>query len=674
MPPRPLDMQAERFCATGNIASEGMRNQLGRPRLDRLAVLIREAAQNAWDAKRDDSESVTFGISSFELSKSQVDFLASTVFAELPPIPEDGPEARLSTLIDDASNNIDEEKPSGLSSLVIYDRGTTGLGGPTRANRLEHAEEARDFVDFLRNIGQPPDKSRGGGTFGYGKAALYLSSGVSTILVHTRCRSGRKVESRFIVSSLTDHYRTGEAGYTGRHWWGKLGEDDIVDPVTGSRADRIAAELGMPEFEDDERGTTIMLLAPRYGERSTEQAMAYMTAQMLWNFWPKMVAWPGAKTPQMHFEAWLEEEPFPVPRPEESPPFDEFAQVLQSVRKAEGSEAPTGVHDVIPVACLRPKRHLGLCRLTRIPRRERPDADYGDDEELPAFLERCHHVALLRRAELVVTYHPGPPLPNDHVEYVGVFFADDEMDRTYAASEPPTHDEWRPENLAVARERTFIRTTFKRLDKAMNELVAPADTSHDTIEDQPLAALASHLGRLLVGAEGPAQHGIWEPLPATGGGLAGDSLGGGGGEAEPGEKGTLTGDSPTTRKKRKRGATLGRPKVELSTAVELVVEDDRVYRVFGAQIQHGRNTAGTRLTARAFPIISGGAEESDPPVGAEPPEIANWRDPAGRPRGRTSSVDVAADEEGVWTVWVGGAADALVGLDLTAEGLEGEGR
>ena len=46
-----LDMQAEEYVATGNIASEGMRNQLGRPRLDRLSLLVRESAQNAWDAK-----------------------------------------------------------------------------------------------------------------------------------------------------------------------------------------------------------------------------------------------------------------------------------------------------------------------------------------------------------------------------------------------------------------------------------------------------------------------------------------------------------------------------------------------------------------------------------------------------------------------------------------------
>ncbi|MFD0594037.1 hypothetical protein ACFQZ4_17425 [Catellatospora coxensis] len=35
----------------GATAAEGIRNQLGRPELDHLTVLVREAAQNSWDAR-----------------------------------------------------------------------------------------------------------------------------------------------------------------------------------------------------------------------------------------------------------------------------------------------------------------------------------------------------------------------------------------------------------------------------------------------------------------------------------------------------------------------------------------------------------------------------------------------------------------------------------------------
>lgn len=35
----------------GASAAEGIRNQLGRPELDLLTILVRESAQNSWDAR-----------------------------------------------------------------------------------------------------------------------------------------------------------------------------------------------------------------------------------------------------------------------------------------------------------------------------------------------------------------------------------------------------------------------------------------------------------------------------------------------------------------------------------------------------------------------------------------------------------------------------------------------
>jgi len=660
----PLDMQAERFSATGNLASEGMRNQLGRPRLDRLAVLVREAAQNAWDAREDDCPTVTFGLSCFELSAAQLAHIQDVVLAE---IPKDGPLTdgqSLGALLQDASERLDAGRPSGLRALAVYDRGTTGLGGPTRADAVDTGSEARDFVDFLRNVGQPPDKSRGGGTFGYGKAALYLSSATSTILVHTCCRNHGRREARFMVSALTDHYESSKGRFTGRHWWGRRDQtDDVVDPLIGSEATRLARKLGLPDFEGTELGTTILLLAPRFGERTPDQAMAYMTAQMLWNFWPKMVPWEGDSEPRMRFEAELDGKRFPVPRPESTPPFDGFLRALQAVRKADASGTTEGIEGVEPIRCKKPKKKLGLLGLKRIVRTEREDIDYGGDVSGAGFLERCHHIALLRRAELVVNYRPGPALPTDFMEYAGVFLADDDMDRIYAGSEPPTHDEWRPENLADRHARTFVRVTLRNIDHAANELVAPADTSHETVEDKPLAAVSAHLGTLLVGA-GSANARGWAEVPATSPVYATD-----GGDESGDDHPSNGSQSVGSRKSRGSGRLPGRPKVELSPEAQLLVEDDHVFRVFGCQVKHGRATEATKLNGRVFPVLGGGGEESDPPVGAERPHISTWRDPAGRVRSREQSVIVGLADEGLWTIWVVGAPHVLVGLDLSAEGL-----
>lgn len=639
-----LTLHAERFTATGNIAAEGMRNQLGRPRLDRLAVLVREAAQNAWDAKREDSDQVTFGIACEQLDGDQLQTLRHDVFAELP----NDPDHMLRKLLGEATAPKDGNP---LVVLTIYDRGTTGLGGPTRADAPNTADVSRDFVDFLRNVGQPPDKLRGGGTFGYGKAALYLSSKVHTILVHTRCRFKGRVESRFMVSALTEHYYRQGRGHTGRHWWGRESTDGIVDPVVGREADRLATRLGMPVAEGDELGTTIMLLAPRLGDRDVEQAMNYLQAQILWNFWPKMIAWDHEPEPRMIFQTSLNGVALTVPSPASVPPLAGFVDALQTVRRAEATGSARASANVMTLLCHRPKQKLGLLNLRRIVRKPRLEIDYGEDTEMPEFVERCHHVALLRRAELVVTYHPGPVLPNDFVEYAGVFLADDEMDRAYAASEPPTHDEWRPENLADRRDRTLVRTTLRRIDAATKELVTPAATTHEAEADRPLARLSTYLGGLLVD---------------TGSGGAAASPGTGT-STTTGSEPTNTGTGPDANPPPRGTRRVSKPKVELNPDVELFDDHGTLVRVFRARVTHTADIRQTELQARAHTILAGGAEEREAPAGGDQPTVVGWRTPSGRLHGRGDRVIADEFDEGEWEIRVAGAAGSTIALELEAK-------
>ena len=47
-----LQRYSEPYSATGGLAAEGVINQLGRPDIEPLEVVVREAIQNCWDAKR----------------------------------------------------------------------------------------------------------------------------------------------------------------------------------------------------------------------------------------------------------------------------------------------------------------------------------------------------------------------------------------------------------------------------------------------------------------------------------------------------------------------------------------------------------------------------------------------------------------------------------------------
>lgn len=134
-----LFLHSERVSPTGNVTSEGIINQLGRPKLGLLETLVREAVQNSWDAKDILSDSpVTFGMVGWTLNTKQREVLQKRIFKHCPS----GDNLPLLNHLQSAEK---------LTALAIYDRGTVGLGGPTRADVSTNSDGPRDFVDFLRN-------------------------------------------------------------------------------------------------------------------------------------------------------------------------------------------------------------------------------------------------------------------------------------------------------------------------------------------------------------------------------------------------------------------------------------------------------------------------------------------------------------------------------------------
>ena len=82
-------MQTERFSepytATGGLAAEGVLNQLGRPDIEPLEVLVREAVQNCWDAKRRDERGIRVAIGRQRLDLSAVDTVVRHLLPDPPP-------------------------------------------------------------------------------------------------------------------------------------------------------------------------------------------------------------------------------------------------------------------------------------------------------------------------------------------------------------------------------------------------------------------------------------------------------------------------------------------------------------------------------------------------------------------------------------------------------------
>ena len=204
----PLDLQSEPYAVFGNISGQGLGKILGTPRHDRLKIALRESVQNSWDARVPDHGPLRFRIDLRTLGPEQVEVLHRSMMTEFP---DQSPNSEI------LENSL---RADSLRVLEISDFGTSGLGGPLRAD-VDPDSEITDFVDFLRNVGSPRDKEHGGGTYGYGKTSLYVLSRCRLICVHSVADFRGEPSERLMACCLGDPFPNSGQLYTGRHWWGR---------------------------------------------------------------------------------------------------------------------------------------------------------------------------------------------------------------------------------------------------------------------------------------------------------------------------------------------------------------------------------------------------------------------------------------------------------------------
>lgn len=337
-----IDLYSEPFAATGNIAGEGFRKLLGRPSLNLIQTVIREAIQNSVDAASNGKQ-VEIRLRYRELSEAQRSFMLKNVFEKMPDSRTSAAHLR-STLTKDS-----------LRVLEICDYGTSGLGGPTRADVPPEDGESPDFVNFIRNVGAKRDTHQGGGTYGYGKSSYYSVSAASTILVDSLTECNGVYERRFIGCHLGEAFDSTDDGgcprrYTGRHWWGVLDAGDGVEPIRGNDASMVADSIGLLSRIDGESGTSVMILDPQFGSVTTEDARDELLEAVLWNFWPRMTeSTPSEK--RLHVKLEVDGVDEQIPCPEDFPPLDLYSRALLAIRE--------GRDGVQTIRCGKPKKDLG---------------------------------------------------------------------------------------------------------------------------------------------------------------------------------------------------------------------------------------------------------------------------------------------------------------------------
>ncbi|MFC8382132.1 hypothetical protein [Nocardia sp. NPDC057272] len=651
------------FPPDGASAAEGIRNQLGKPELDHLTILVRESAQNSWDARQGDGIPVDYRIDLQTVSAADAPAWRDNLLRKAP--------AKQRLPLRDAL-----QQPT-IRVLSISDRGTRGLGGPTRADAV--TDQGRDFVAFLRNIGEPRDRALGGGTYGFGKGILYLASGSGTILVHTRCQYQGKYETRLMAAALWKSYDAKEGDrerrYTGRHWWGDA-SGDVIEPLVGDAADAMARKLGLRPFGASETGTTISILDPNLDGSEPSDIARYLAETIVYQLWPKMLP-DSFGVPPMRFSVTCDGIEYPVPDPARMKTLKLF---VEAYRKMVGSGADE-------LHCRRPKKLLGRFGLHQtVALRFEP----SNAEHMAGFeTGMVHHVCLMRPAELVVTYWPGPKPASEISAYAGVFRADRELDDAYAKAEPPTHDNWNYQTLDHP-EYSFVKMTFTRMKEEIDKVIGPRGSAGVEVAQVSLGAASDRLS--------PLVGGVWGIGSATDYGRPGDTApppraapkrrpsgrrddpaesddldtsevfeSGGSGEPTVSDGGARVGeaaDHQPGQAARQVSARRRRPKIEY-------VGDPEPDELWGHGVVVQRFKLPVPIAQRvsadvAVALNSEGGLEMDPPIGAEMPGLVGWEDPHGEVH-TTPRYVIEGGDGGVWKVIVKPAPDTMTDIVLYTE-------
>lgn len=581
------------FPPTGAIASEGIRNQLGRPPVDPLTVFVRETAQNSWDARLGDRPT------SFRLELTTVSPTHRPHWERLltPPAGRE-PHLGIGRLV----------RTPNLRLLAVVDRGTKGLGGPTRADEL--ATDRRDWVSFVLNVGEKRDTHQGGGTYGYGKAVLYRLSTVGTILVYTRTDvPGAGLESRLIGIAMRESFDGRETPaddtrpFTGRHWWGDV-QDDHVEPLRGAEADTVARSLGLLPFADGETGTTLVVLDPDLDDfEDVEEGARHLADTLAWQLWPIML--PERGDDRLVAEVRAGGTTFPVPDPAETYPLDLFVEAYRAQRDGEGEV----------LECKSPKRRLGTFAVREAFVLPMAKDSGGLAAAYAGVSGDPHHVCLMRSPELVVRYLEQAETGSVNRAYAGVFRAADDLDEVFAASEPPTHDDWVSQQLS-GHDKTFVNVTFKRIKEQLGRFKGSAAAPVRTETGVALGAASTFLGGIVAAAFArPETH----------------SLGAGGGRAA----GAGSGGRPSP---------VPRDRVRVAELTEPAV-DEREGRVVLAQRFSVTGPGPVLLRVRLSVGLGERGREDDAPVGAARPEILFWSTETGLRRTETCVVDSPSEVE-----------------------------
>ena len=425
----------------GGTTTKAVTRTIANTGLSQTEVLLREAIQNSYDAHLNNNKPLKVNLKCYKFSKDSVEFI-SNLFKKTGKI----------------GQSLEKNILMSYYNLEISDRNTTGLTGYNGFQERESDVEEK-FHHFIYMTGNDDVKDKGsGGSYGFGKAALYKYSDFRTIVVYSRIYSkvSNQYQSRFIICRVDDRLPEKES----RCWWGAEGKysdgTTYAKPINGEEADLLAKKFGLTSFSENETGTDILIMKAtvKDGLESFEPTFEEEIPALICHwFWPKIITQNLQK--KIDFSLFLNEEDITenIPDPTETYPYSTFSRAFRNCVDYYSHKAGSNNDDVVLVNFERPYVELGGIFLKKVGIRPfMYDKYINTDFSKP-------QVVLMRDVEFIVKYEEvDVDVSNTHTTCFGLFHTnrlghrqngDDshEVEHYFRDIENQTHNQWTHSDL-----------------------------------------------------------------------------------------------------------------------------------------------------------------------------------------------------------------------------------
>lgn len=459
----------------GTINASGVIKNINGAKISVTETFLREAVQNSYDAvekekvERDGKlvlkrKPLIFKLRAFRYSISQIRNIKQI-------LGENKPSSFFEKYV---AKNISANE----LNIEVTDLNTSGLtGNPEPTEKIG----SQNFANFVYFTGNDKQKDRtSGGSYGFGKAALYAYSKARTIAIYTRIRNddGYSCSSRFIVVCVDERILESNSD---RCWWGRKTyyQDNsrgmYAAPILDEEADKYAQLFGFELFAQNQTGTKLMILSASPDELPEDNFHNLKTVEQIFKEdLPRYIVhwyWNKIASKSIEFHLQYENEEIEIDNPQEVFPYNKFIQAYRTYLKAKKeNKLILKTSTFTAVKHERPKVTLGYASLCNTFSATIPYSDlfeiFSTSEPVVAFMRGIGHIV----------YYEKFPRSTNNLEQTcyGIFKVSEKsapagekdgyIDEYFRAIENQTHDRW--EHQKEKFRYNFLKTvtnTIKEL-------------------------------------------------------------------------------------------------------------------------------------------------------------------------------------------------------------------